>query len=183
MATISLCMIGQDEEHCVVRNLETCVSYVDEIIFVDGGSKDRTVELVSQMPKVTVFHRPFPFDFGDQKNYAIAQAKMEWVLFKDCDEYYEWDILENLQRLTTLGHVAFAFARKTRIDGWLANIEDHDYQVRFWKNGIGIQFVGKLHEYPVGYDSYCKCNLWIAHNKTSQMQEQDNQLYYRMGQR
>ena len=62
------------------------------------------------------------------------------------------------------------------------NLFDHDYQIRFWKNGSGIHYDGKIHEGVTGFDNSLMLNVWIIHSKTGEMQQKDNELYWRMGQ-
>ena len=65
----------------VISNL----SFADEIIVVDSYSTDGTFEKLSEMQNVKVILREFE-NFTDQRNYAIEQAKCEWILFIDADE-------------------------------------------------------------------------------------------------
>ena len=186
MATISLCMIVQDEEHCLAKGIENCQDYVDEIVILDGGSVDRTMDIAKSYPKVRLYQFPFDRHFANQKNRCQELAQMEWILWKDSDETLEPDTLENLQRLTMyqpyMQYDAFAFARKTYVDGLLVNLMGHDYQVRFWKNGKGIHYDGEIHEGVTGFENMLKLNVWIIHEKTGEMQQKDNELYWDMGQ-
>jgi glycosyltransferase involved in cell wall biosynthesis len=179
-------MITQDEEDCIAKNLESCIDYVDEIIILDGGSIDRTKEIATSIPKVKLYEFPFDQHFGNQKNRCQEKATCEWILWKDSDETLEFDALNNLQRLTMyepyIQFDAFAFARKTFVDGLLMNLFEHDYQVRFWENGKGIHYEGHIHEGVTGYDDLLMLNVWIIHNKTGAMQQKDNELYWSMGQ-
>lgn len=190
MAAISLCMIGQDEAGCVLKNLLTCLPYVSEVIFIDGGSKDNTIALIraaeTTWAPVKIFEIPFEQHFAKQKNEAVKRATGDYILFKDCDEIFELDALANLQRLTKyepyIEYDAFAFRRKTYVDGLLMNLGEDDSQIRFWPNGKGIHFEGRLHEGVTGYDNLMFLNVWIIHDKTAQMQQKDNELYWDMGQ-
>ena len=60
------------------------VSFADEIIVIDSYSTDRTVEL-AEKHDVKLIQRVFD-DFSSQKNYAIQQAKYDWVYVLDADE-------------------------------------------------------------------------------------------------
>lgn len=186
MATISLCMISLDEEHCIGKGIENCLEYVDEIVILDGFSADRTQEIALSYPKVKWYEMEWNNDFGGTKNLCMEKATCEWVLWKDCDETFEPDVLNNLQRLTLfepyIQYDAFAFARKTYVDGLLVNLADHDYQVRYWKLGKDIHYEGKLHEGVTGFENMMKLNVWIIHDKTTQMQQEDNERYWDMGQ-
>lgn len=69
-------------------NIESYIAslwFADEIIIVDSGSTDDTVKMALKYPKVKVLHRDFD-NFSSQKNFAISQAKNDWVTFFDLDE-------------------------------------------------------------------------------------------------
>lgn len=81
---ISALLITYNEE----RNIQAFLDeawYADEIIIVDSESMDRTAEIAKKHPKVKFIIRKFD-NFTDQKNFAIDQAKNEWVTFFDADE-------------------------------------------------------------------------------------------------
>lgn len=94
MATISACTICQDEEECIVWYLNCCKFIFDqlgeqfrEVIIVDGGSRDSTVDVIhsyqDQLPLVFIEHR---FDsFGQQKNRALEKATGSHILGMDAD--------------------------------------------------------------------------------------------------
>ena len=61
------------------------VDFAGEIIVVDSFSTDNTFELLQQFPNVKAIRRKF-VSFPDQRNFAMSQAKNNWVLFLDADE-------------------------------------------------------------------------------------------------
>jgi len=69
--------------------------FADEIIIIDSYSDDDTVALASQHEKVTVLKRKFD-NFSEQKNYAISQAKNDWVVFFDPDEEVTQDMAKEI---------------------------------------------------------------------------------------
>jgi glycosyltransferase involved in cell wall biosynthesis len=80
---ISLVVITQNEE----RNLERCLRAADfcaEMIVVDSGSTDRTLDL-ARASGAQIFHRDWT-GYGDQKNFGTEQASQPWVLCIDADE-------------------------------------------------------------------------------------------------
>jgi glycosyltransferase involved in cell wall biosynthesis len=81
---LSATIIAQDEE----RDLPDCIASVrgfcDEILVVDGGSRDRTAELAGDLG-ARVVRRPFD-DFARQHEFARSEARGEWVLSLDADE-------------------------------------------------------------------------------------------------
>ena len=65
--------------------LITNLQFADEIIIVDSLSDDKTEEIIKGYPNVTFVEHEFQ-NFSDQRNFAIAQANHQWVLFIDADE-------------------------------------------------------------------------------------------------
>lgn len=84
MTRLSATIIAQDEE----RDLPECIGslrgFCDEILVVDGGSRDRTAELAQDLG-ARVLRRPFD-DFASQHEFARTQARGDWVLSIDADE-------------------------------------------------------------------------------------------------
>src|SRR5437868_6825952 len=83
MAKISVVMIVQDEEKKIEATLRS-VTWADEIVIVDGGSKDKTVEIASRYTSKILTRKLDTF--ADQKNFAIEQASGDWILSLDADE-------------------------------------------------------------------------------------------------
>lgn len=84
---ISQCMIVKNEEKNIRRALSWGRDIVCEQIVVDTGSQDRTVEIARELG-AKVYHFDWIDDFAAAKNYAIDQAKGEWIAFLDADEYF-----------------------------------------------------------------------------------------------
>lgn len=84
MMKISLVIITKNEE----KNIEKCilsVPFADEVVVVDSGSTDKTEDICKRL-NVRFIYNPWP-GYGKQKQFAIDQAKNEWVLLLDADEY------------------------------------------------------------------------------------------------
>jgi glycosyltransferase involved in cell wall biosynthesis len=80
---LSAAIICQDEEHAIEACLES-VAWCDEVIVVDSGSTDRTVELAKKYATRVVAH-PWP-GYVAQKNFALDQTSGDWILCLDADE-------------------------------------------------------------------------------------------------
>jgi tetratricopeptide (TPR) repeat protein len=84
--TVSLCMIVKDEEEMLPGCLDAVASAVDEIIVVDTGSSDRTVEIAESFA-ATVLHFPWNGSFSDARNAGLDAATGDWLLYLDADEH------------------------------------------------------------------------------------------------
>lgn len=188
---LSASMIAQDEEECIERALNSIEAYVDEIIVVDGGSKDRTREIASAYEKVKVVDVPFDPIGGDRfdehRNIAISLTQGEWVLVIDADEYYDMHVMNALPQLMQpqvwgmpVNTDAYAFSRRTFIDGRLMNPVNLDWQIRLFKRYC--RYYGAIHEGVGGYSCRVDCNLHIMHDKTTAWQQKDNERCWDMGQ-
>lgn len=83
MARLTATVVAQDEEGALPACLES-LRFCDEVLVVDGGSKDRTRELAHQAG-ARVLTRPFD-DFAHQHEFARTQATGDWILSIDADE-------------------------------------------------------------------------------------------------
>ncbi|MEN3009334.1 glycosyltransferase family 2 protein [Pseudothermotoga sp.] len=78
-------MIVKDEENNLPRCLESIKDFVDEIIIVDTGSKDRTVEIARRYTDKIYFFQ-WNNDFSAARNFSLKFPTGEWVLIIDADE-------------------------------------------------------------------------------------------------
>ena len=92
MPTISLCMIVKNEEMHIARCLDSIAGLVEEIIVVDTGSMDRTVEIASNYTS-KIYSYLWKDDFSDARNYSFSKASMDYCMWMDAD-----DILEETEK-------------------------------------------------------------------------------------
>lgn len=83
--TLSVCMIVKNEGEFLEQCLTSVRDIADEIILVDTGSTDRTVE-IAQTFGCKVFHQEWEGDFSKHRNYSLEQATGDWILIIDADE-------------------------------------------------------------------------------------------------
>jgi glycosyltransferase involved in cell wall biosynthesis len=106
--TLSVCVITLNEADRIERCLRSVHDLADEIILLDSGSQDKTVELARQFTdKVWVTDWP---GFGAQKQRALDKATMEWVLILDADEHLDDTLRESVHALlcqTQINEVGF----------------------------------------------------------------------------
>ncbi|HET6998421.1 MAG TPA: glycosyltransferase family 2 protein [Solirubrobacterales bacterium] len=93
-ATISACVIARDEE----ERLPACLAslgFCDEVVVVDSGSRDRTIE-IAKAAGAKVVENPWP-GFAAQRNVALDQASGDWVLEIDADERISPDLADEVR--------------------------------------------------------------------------------------
>ena len=84
MNRLTVCVVAQNEERNLARVLKSVQGIADEIVVVDGGSVDRTPEIVREFG-ARVFERAFT-NHADQKNYATSLSTNDWIFLLDADE-------------------------------------------------------------------------------------------------
>jgi len=179
---LSVCMIVLDEEECISRSLTSIHPYIDEIVIVDGGSKDKTREIATTFNKVILLENSWPEDYSIQRNIAIDHSKGDWIFSLDADEYLMEYVGQNLKRLTEFSEYdAYRFMYKHFFDNNFDNIFSTDYHIKMFKRHC--RFVGKYHEAPEGYKTVIDTNMEIWHYKKAEWQQKDNEHYWDLGQK
>lgn len=85
MITISACLIVKNEEKTLARCLECLNEIADEIIIVDTGSSDRTIEN-ALLYTSKIYHYKWEDDFSAARNFSFSKASMEYIYTADADE-------------------------------------------------------------------------------------------------
>jgi glycosyltransferase involved in cell wall biosynthesis len=94
--SLSVAVITFNEEERLRACLES-VAWADDIVVVDAESQDKTVQIAREFTdRVTV--RPWP-GFAAQKNFALSEARGEWVLSLDADEEVPAELRAEIERL------------------------------------------------------------------------------------
>jgi len=89
-------MIAMNEEANLRRTLES-VKWADEIVVVDSGSRDRTIEIAQSFGAKASFHA---FGgHGEQKNVALDLCTSDWTLLLDADEVLTPELQREIQEL------------------------------------------------------------------------------------
>lgn len=133
-------------------NLTDCfksIAFAKQIVVVDSGSTDDTIKIASDFG-CDVFIEPWR-GFGPQKQYAIDQCKMPWILVLDADERIPQDTaiaIKNLILNPSTTAAGFSFPRKNFFQGrWIRHMGWWpDPVVRLFRKGQGRMTQAKVHE-------------------------------------
>lgn len=147
MSTLSVTIISLNQEANIVPCLES-VKFADEIVLVDSGSQDRTLELARHYTD-----RIFTVDwrgFAGTKNFALDQARMDWVFSLDTDERVTAPLREEIEAiLRANGPLAgYRVPRKNYFGGrWIRHLGWHpDYTLRLFPREKGRFREREVHE-------------------------------------
>ncbi|HEY9738354.1 MAG TPA: tetratricopeptide repeat protein [Trichocoleus sp.] len=148
--TISLCMIVKDEAERLPACLESVRSLVDEIVVLDTGSTDATVD-VAQSLGAKVYFAEWQQDFAAARNEALRHATGDWVLVLDADETLRPEIVPVLkgidqgQGVDNLSSENLLLVNLLRLE---VGAQQSPYSLvsRFFRRHLEIRFARPYHE-------------------------------------
>lgn len=157
---LSLCLAVFNEEKNIHYPLDLALDIADEVIIVDGGSTDKTVEIAkSYGPKIKIITSPNPVMFHINKQKAIEAARGDWILQLDADEEITKELKSEIKAIVT-GPVSNSFPSVLATSGRLekslraagTSSSRHPSQtVAYWlprKNWFLTRFLMKGGQYP-----------------------------------
>jgi len=143
---LSLCMIVKDEQEMLPRCLAAVTDAVDEIVVVDTGSTDRTVEIAESFG-ARVVHHEWNGSFADARNVSIEAATGDWLVYLDADEVLVEGDAQRLRELTGRTWREAFFLVETNFTGELGDGTAVTHNaLRVWRNRPEYRFEGRLHE-------------------------------------
>ena len=147
MEKISVAIITKDEELNIRQCLES-VKWADEIVVVDSGSTDRTLEICREY-NVSAYVEEWK-GFSRQKNSAIQKTRNEWVLSLDADERVTPTLVREISRLMETGprREGYFMARKNFFLGrWMRRCGWYpDFNLRLFRKSRGGFLERSVHE-------------------------------------
>ncbi len=204
--TLALAMIARNEEENLRELLPQLGDAFDEIVLVDTGSKDGTVEAARESG-VKILHHPWNDDFAEARNVGLEECESDWIFVLDPDERVVGGRYSDLRALaTTRKDLAYRFQARNICDrpearGWRP-FEPSDpaakegpgafpsFKVRMFPNLPGVRFRGRVHEL-VNDDcerlglNFVESEIVIDHsgeNLSPEAIHSKNEYYLRLGQ-
>lgn len=172
MKTLSVTLIVKNEQDNLARLLPM-LTFADEIVVVDTGSTDGTVEVARRFTD-KVYYFAWRNDFAKARNYAIGKATRDYVMWLDADDILPISTRKALMGWKNSKEFADVYFVKYRMDT--------AFPFWFWRERIvkrcsNCRFKGFIHEaiVPFGTVKYLDCE--VTH-KPSASHEQRNLLIY-----
>ncbi len=143
---LSLCMIVRDEAEMLPRCLAAVSGAVDEIVIVDTGSTDATIEIARSF-RARVIEREWNGSFAEARNVSFDAAAGDWLMYLDADELL---VREDAQLLRSLTGRTWREAFYLSETNYTGDLEDgtavtHN-ALRVFRNRPEYRFEGRLHE-------------------------------------
>lgn len=142
---ISACYIVKNEEKVFRKSLQSICECADELIVVDTGSTDRTVEIAQDF-HAQIYYRKWRNDFAWARNQAIEMATGDWIVFLDADEYFTDETRREIRQVIAENKdvdVLCISMDNIEIDG---SVKAMFSPPRIFKNKKELRYSGAIHE-------------------------------------
>lgn len=151
---ISACIIAKNEEKNLPRLLESIKGKFREIILVDTGSTDKTIEIANSYG-CKVFITEWS-GFADARNFATDKASGEWIWHFDADTQLEDSEYERFKTFFYLVdrnnfEGIGVICKNTSVDG---KVKSYSTTVHIHKKTRNIRWIGKIHERVLNIERY-----------------------------
>lgn len=139
-------MIVKNEEKFLAGCLESVKDLVDEMVIVDTGSSDRTLDIARSFG-ARVYSMEWSFDFSKARNEALKHCRGEWVLWLDADERLPVQFHETIRAIIQ-NNTADAVIMKIRseVNGPLGKTPHYQQSPRLFRHMAGVRFEFPVHE-------------------------------------
>ncbi len=152
---ISLCMIAKNEEHFLRNCLQSVQGLVDEIVLVDTGSTDKTVQIAEEFG-AKIVHFEWTDNFAEARNVSLKHATGDWGLWLDADEEIDPSSLTVFREEVDMAP-ANVGAFMVSICNWLSTTERvpdgekaFHHAARLFRLTPDVTFTGRIHEQNLG---------------------------------
>lgn len=143
-ATISACMMVKNEEEMLPNCLESIRSWVDEIIIVDTGSTDKTVEIAKSYG-AKVYHQKWTKDFSFHRNYSMSKATCDWIFIIDADEEFVLDDLPTLRQAVAQDDYRLVSFNVFNINKETGQTTSFLHSIRMFRRDAELRYAGIVH--------------------------------------
>ncbi len=151
MKNISAIVIAKNEEK-MIGDCLTSISFCDEIILIDNGSTDKTLEIGKSMG-AQIFEKKSS-DFSELRNFGLSKASGNWILYVDADERIDLQLRENIESVIKNNENKIAGYKLKRKNFYFGSSMKNEWPCiekikRLFKKDSLKTWKGELHESPI----------------------------------
>lgn len=179
--TLSLCMIVKDEERTLERCLNSVKSFINEIIIVDTGSKDKTKEIAKGF-NAKIYDFKWINDFAAARNFSFRKATSDYILWLDGDDFINSEDITKIENLlehldTSYDYISGEYILARNNEGKVSSVLRRNRIVKREKN---FKWIGKVHEYLAVYGRGLEGDFAIEHGKIKAYTDRNFQIFKEM---
>ena len=141
---ITLSMIVKNEEKNLRECFESIKDVVDEIVLVDTGSTDKTINIAEEFD-AKVYQYKWANDFSSARNFALSKSTGKWILYLDADEKLSEKSIAELNKVTENNNLIGCRCIVNNLDEHNGKPNYMRY-TRLFRNNSKIKFSGAVHE-------------------------------------
>lgn len=146
--TVTAAIMVRNEERCIDRCLQSLIGAVDEIVVMDTGSTDRTLEIVRQYPDVKLYETDWKDNFSQLRNEILPLLTSDWVLWVDADEVLHPVDARYLREIAGLfdGSELPVILQVWMVNQYGSHFKQDFSQSRMFPLRLGLRYFGRMHE-------------------------------------
>ena len=147
---LTVVILTKNEEKNIVDVVQNAAQVTDDILIIDSGSTDKTVELAKQ-ENARVVYRAWDNDFAAQRNFAFEHTNKKWILYLDADERLNDELVEAIKSVVnSSARKQYSILRKIHAFGfkYKHGIFKPDEVLRMFPTN-GVKWEHKVHERPI----------------------------------
>lgn len=149
MHSLAVVILTKNEEKHIAQAVNSAKDYATEVLIVDAGSSDGTVELAKSLG-AKISYRQWDDDFAAQRNFALTQTTADWVFFLDADECLTSDTGIAMQAIVASTQQIQGKVKRTNIafgHQFAHGAFGPDEVTRLFPRSA-VHWVNKVHEHP-----------------------------------
>ena len=137
MSRLCIIILTKNEENDIEGAIQNVRQCADEVLVVDSGSTDRTVELAKKNGARVVF-REWDNDFAAQRNFALTKMDADWVLYLDADERMNDELVRAVKKIISANPSDVGRKKQFLYPDRVSRLFPRQ----------SVTWVGKVHEHP-----------------------------------
>lgn len=141
---LSVIILTKNEEKNIQRTIKSVKDIADEVLVIDSGSTDKTIEIAKSLGACVIFNEWQ--NYPSQVNFGISKAKNDMVFVLDADEELSYELRESIKEFLSSSYEIGMVLRRTFYMGdFLKYIWNDEKRIRIFNRNI-CKYEGALHE-------------------------------------